>query len=140
MGARQEDLRAARLLAHIDDVGAHPVAGVEVLARDRLLAAQQRFGAAEIDDDVAELDALDQAVDDVADAILELVVLAAALGLAHLLDDDLLRRLRGDPAEIDRRQRIDDEVAELELPDRGGGRLAAAIWVASFSTASTTSR
>ena len=67
MGARQEHLRAARLLAHIHDVGADAVAGVEVFARYRLLAAQQRLGAAEVDDDVAELDALDQAVDDVAD-------------------------------------------------------------------------
>ena len=105
MGARQEDLRAARLLAHVEDVGAHAVAVAEALARQQLVAAQHRLGAAEIDDDVAELDALDEAVDDLADAVLELVVLPLALGVAHLLDDHLLGGLRGDAAEIDRRQR-----------------------------------
>ena len=55
--------------------------------------------------DVAELDALDDAVDDLADAVLEFVVLALALGIAHLLHDHLLGVLGGDAAEIDRRQR-----------------------------------
>ena len=39
-------------------------------------------------------------LDDLADAVLVLVVLALALGLAHLLHDDLLGVLRGDAAEI----------------------------------------
>ena len=115
MGARQEDLRAARFLAHVVDVGAHAVAVAEALARDQFVAAQHRLGAAEIDHDVAEFDALDHAVDDLADAVLELLVLPLALGFAHLLDDDLLGGLRGDAAEIDRRQRIDDEIADLGL-------------------------
>ena len=71
------------------------------------------LGAAEIDDDVAVFDALDDAVDDLADAVLVLVVLALALGVAHLLHDDLLGVLRGDAAEIDRRQRLGDEIADL---------------------------
>ena len=104
MGARQEDLRPAHFLAHVVDIGADALALAEALARQQLVAAQDRLGAAEIDDDVAELDALDQAVDDLADAVLELVELALALGVAHLLHDHLLRRLRGDAAEIDRRQ------------------------------------
>ncbi len=62
---------------------------------------------------MAELDALDDAGDDLADAILELAILALALGIADLLEDDLLRRLRLDAAELDGRQRIDDEVADL---------------------------
>ena len=41
--------------------------------------------------------------------------LALALGLAHFLHDDVLRGLRGDAAEIDRRQRIGDEIADLRL-------------------------
>ena len=77
VGARQEDLRPARLLAHIVDIGAHPLALAEALARQQLVAAQHRLGAAEIDDDVAELDPLDEAVDDLADAVLELVEIAA---------------------------------------------------------------
>jgi hypothetical protein len=66
----------------------------------------------EIDDDVAELDALDDAGDDLALAVLELFVLALALGVADLLEDDLLGGLRGDAAELDRGQRIDDIVAD----------------------------
>src|SRR5690606_29289689 len=51
--------------------------------------------------------------DDLADAVLVLVVLALALGLAHLLHDHLLGALRRDAAEIDRRQRLQDAVADL---------------------------
>ncbi len=54
-------------------------------------------------------------LDDLADAVLVLVELALALGLAHLLHDDLLGVLRGDAAEIERRQRFGDQVADLGL-------------------------
>ncbi len=113
MGARQENLRPALLAADVVDVGADAVAVAEGLARDELVAAHDALAAAEIDDDVAVLDALDLAVDDLADAILELLVLAVALGVAHLLDDDLLGGLRRDAAEVHGRQRLGDEVAGL---------------------------
>ena len=113
--ARQEDLRSALLAPHVVDVGADAVAEAHVLARDHLVAADDALGAAEIDDDVAVLDALDGAVGDLADAVLVLVVLALALGLAHLLHDHLLGVLRGDAAEIERRQRLGDQVADLGL-------------------------
>src|SRR5204862_5430613 len=100
------------------DVGADAIAVAEGLARDQHVAADDALAAAEVDDDVAVLDALDLAVDDLADPVLELLVLAVALGLAHLLDDDLLRRLGGDAAEVHRRQRLGDEIADL------GGRIA----------------
>ena len=116
MRARQENLRAARLAAHVVDVGADAVAVAEHFARQHLVAAHDRLAAAEIDDDVAVFDALDDAVDDVADAILVFLVLPVALGLAHLLHDHLLRRLRGDAAVFERRQRLGDGVADL----RGG--------------------
>ena len=45
-------------------------------------------------------------------AVLELFILALALGVADLLEDDLLGGLGGDAAELDRRQRVDDEVAD----------------------------
>ncbi len=115
MRARQEDLRPAHFLAHVVDVGAHPLALAEALARQKLVAAQDRLGAAEIDDHVAELDALDQAVDDLADAVLVLAELPLALGVAHLLHDHLLRGLSGDAAEIDGRQRVGDEIADFRL-------------------------
>jgi hypothetical protein len=56
---------------------------------------------------------LHHAGDDLALAVLEFLILAVALGIAHLLEDDLLCRLCGDPAEFDGGQRIDDEVADL---------------------------
>ena len=117
MRARQENLRPALLAAHVVDVGADAVAVAEGLARDQLVAAHDRLAAAEVDDDVAVFDALDDAVDDLADAVLVFVVLAVALGLAHLLHDHLLGRLRGDAAEIDRRQRLGDGVADLRGRD-----------------------
>jgi hypothetical protein len=59
MGARQEDLRAALLAAHVVDIGADAVAVAEGLARDQFVAADDALAAAEIDDDVAVFDALD---------------------------------------------------------------------------------
>ena len=115
MGAAQEDLRAARLFAHVVDIGAHAVAVAEAFARDQLVAAQQRLGPADLDHQVAVLGALDHAVDDLTHAVLELVVLLLALVFAHPLHNHLLRRLRGDAAEIDRRQRIDDVAAKLDV-------------------------
>ena len=113
MGAREEDLRPAHLVADIVEKGADAILGAEQLARDQIVAADDRLGPAEVDQHVAVLDALDLADHDLADPILELVVLALALGLADALDDHLLGALRGDPAEIDRRQRVQDMVADL---------------------------
>ena len=120
MGARQEDLRTARLLAHVVDVGPHAVAISKTLAGDQFVAPQQRLGAAEFDHQVAVLGALDHAVDDFADAVLELVVLPLAFVLADALDDDLLGGLGGDAAEIDRRQRIDDKLADCLVGEQLG--------------------
>ena len=116
VSARQENLRPALLAPDVVDIGADAVAVAEHFARQHFVAPHDRFAAAEIDDDVAVFDPLDDAVDDVADAILVFVVLPVALGLAHLLHDDLLGRLRGDAAVFERRQRIGDGVADL----RGG--------------------
>ena len=113
MGARQEDLRAARLPAHVIDIGADAVADLEDLARQQLVAAQRGFAPAEVHDHIAVFDALDRAVDDLADAVLVFVILPVALGLAHLLHDHLLGRLRGDAAEVEGRQRVGDGVADL---------------------------
>jgi hypothetical protein len=60
MRARQEDLRAALLAAHVVDIGADAVAVAEGLARQQLVAAHDRFAAAQIDDHVAVFDALDE--------------------------------------------------------------------------------
>src|SRR6185369_13873141 len=100
MGAAQKDLRAALFAADVVDVGADAVAVAVHLARDQFVAADDGLAAAEIDDDVAVLDALDGAVDDLADAIDVLVVHALALGIADLLHDHLLGGLGGNAAEL----------------------------------------
>ncbi len=69
------------------------------LARHLLAHRQHRLGAAEVDDDVAALEAPHDARDELALALLVLVEDVLALGLAHALQDDLLRGLRGDAAE-----------------------------------------
>ena len=114
---RQENLRAALLAAHVIDIGAHAVAIAEHFARDQLVAADNGFATAQIDDHIAIFDALDGAVDDLADAVEIFVIHALALGIAHLLHDHLLGRLGGDAPEFDRRQRLGQEVADL------GGRV-----------------
>ena len=50
---------------------------------------------------------------DFAHAILVFLELLLALGVTHLLEDDLLGSLGGDASEIDRRQRFGDHVARL---------------------------
>ena len=75
---------------------------------------QARFGAAEIDDDVRSFHAFHDAVQKFADACVKFIVDGVALGLAHLLQDDLLGRLRRDPAEHIGRLRVGDLSAHLD--------------------------
>ena len=112
MRAGEEDLRAAVLALDLDDQRAHALADAGGFARDLLVAADHALGAAEVDDHVAEFDRLDHAGDDFAGAVLEFLELALTLGIADLLEDHLLGALRVDTAEVDRRQRIDDEIAD----------------------------
>ena len=116
MRARHENLRPARLAAHVVDVGAHAVAVAEGFAGQQVLAANYRLGPAQVDGEPAVLGALDQAVRDLLHAVLVFLVLARPLCLAHLLHNHLLRRLRRDAAEVDGRQRVGQVVAGL----RGG--------------------
>src|SRR5690606_5149517 len=115
MGAGEENLRPALFAAHVVDIGAHAVAGLEMLAREAVLAAHVALAAAEVDRDVAVFHALDDARDDFARAVLVFLEHALALGVADLLEDDLLGGLGGDAAEIQRRQLVDDETAELDV-------------------------
>src|SRR5262249_5297721 len=96
----QENLRPTLLAPHVVDVGADPVSQAHVLARDHFVAADYGLGAAEIDDHVAILDALDRAIADLAHAVLVFIELALTLGLADLLDNHLLGVLRRDAPEI----------------------------------------
>ena len=103
---------------HVDDDGLDAVA-LRVALGARLLAARDDpLGlAVEVDDHVAALEALDVAVFELAELVDEFVVDLLALGLADLLIEDLLGRLRGDAAEVfgGFRQRDVHFVALLDL-------------------------
>ena len=115
VGARQHDLRALGALADRADDGAQAVALRVALRARLLLARQDRLDAADLDDDVALLEALDDAVDDFADALVVFGEDVLALGLADLLEDDLLGGLRGDAAQDVGALRELDLVAGLDL-------------------------
>src|SRR5690606_35416884 len=113
-GAADEQLRAARLGAHVVQVAADAVAGAHDIARDRLVLGDEGLGvAAQVDVDVAALDALDDAGHQLADAVLPRIDHLRALGLAHALHDLLLGGLRGDATEVDVVDLLLDEVADL---------------------------
>src|SRR5690606_42071910 len=85
------------------------------VARDRLVLGDERLGvAAQVDVDVAALDALDDAGDQFAYAILPLVHDLRALGFAHALHDHLLGGLGGDAAEIHVVDLLFDVVADFD--------------------------
>src|SRR6516165_6469071 len=113
MRAREKYLRPARLAAYVVDESADAVAVAERFSRQHFVSAHDRLAAAEIDDHVAVFDPLDDTVDDIGNAVLVLLILPVALGLAHLLHDHLLRRLGGDAAIFERRQGLGDVVADL---------------------------
>ena len=113
MGAAQENLRATVLTLNLEDQRADALTHTGGFTRDLLIAANDTLGAAEVDDHMAEFNRLDNARDNFASAVLELGILTVALGIADLLKDHLLGRLCIDTAQIHRRQRIDDEIANL---------------------------
>src|SRR5207237_9475591 len=105
IAAREDHLRALRARAHLGDDGLDPGALLVALAVDLLGARQQRLDLAEVDEHVvAVAGLLDDARDDLALPVDVLLVHHLALGLADPLQDDLLRRLSGDAAEVLRRQ------------------------------------
>src|SRR5881628_515508 len=115
MRPREDDLRALGGELDVENEGADAVALPVALARDLLLLREDRVRPAEVHDDVLLLEALHDPGDELALAALELVVDDVALGVAHALDDVLLRRLGGDPAELLRRQLGEQLVADLGL-------------------------
>jgi hypothetical protein len=74
VGAGQEDLRSARFASDAQDQRTDSVADADHLARDLLVPADDSLGAAEVDDDVAEIYALDDSGEDLSAAILEIII------------------------------------------------------------------
>ena len=100
VAARDNDLRPAPFLAHVNEQGFHPVAALEVLTGNLLFFGQKGLGAAEVDDPAGLVAALDDAGHDFAHAVLVFFVNNFLLGVAHSLDDDLLGRLGGNAPQI----------------------------------------
>src|SRR6185295_1117197 len=67
IGAREHDLRPLRLLVHLDDDGADALALAVALVAGLLRTGNHRLRAPQVDDDVAALEALDGAVEHLAD-------------------------------------------------------------------------
>src|SRR5262249_49913984 len=121
---RQHDLRAFARQLDVVDERSDAIALAIALARDLLLLGQDRVGAAEVHDQVLLLEALHGAGRELALAGAELLVDAVTLGVAHALDDVLLRGLRGDAAELLGRQLREELVADLRLGLGGLPRVA----------------
>ena len=102
--ARDDDARALRLVRDVGDDRLDPGAVLVALVVDLLGLGQQRLDAlAQLHERVARVGLLDDAGDQLADAVLVLVEHHVALGLADPLEDHLLGGLRGDAAEVVRR-------------------------------------
>ena len=121
MRARHDDLRPARGIADLGHVHPQALALVVALGRHLLGARHDGFGAVDLDDDRARLDALNHTVDDPALALGELVEDQATFSIAQLLHNHLLGGLRGDAPELGRRDVFVDLVARLGV---GKQRLA----------------
>ena len=100
MTARKQNLRTALVAANLLNVAANAVAGMMRLARNRLALAHESLGVREFNVDIAVLNALDESVDNLADAVLVLLVLAGALGLADMFDDGVLDGAGGDSSHV----------------------------------------
>src|SRR5207302_5544801 len=98
ISAGDDDLRA--FCGSVHGLNDHTQAVAEIVGfQARLLALRQpRFGAAHVDDDIRTLEALDDAVHELAGTSVIFVKDRVALSLAHLLHDHLLGGLRGDAA------------------------------------------
>ena len=98
---RDDDGRPLGLIRDVGDDRLDALTVVVALAVHLLAARQQRLDAlAQLHQRVARVRLLDDAGDQLADAVLVLVEHHVALGLADALQDHLLGRLRGDAPEV----------------------------------------
>ena len=100
VGSGEHNLGSAAFPVHIDDDGLDVVAAAVVFLGNLLISGQNGFGSVKIDDEAALFPALHGTGDDFANAFLVVVVDIGLFGIAQALDDDLLRGLGGNAAEI----------------------------------------
>ena len=122
-GAREHDRQPLLGQVNVENQRADAIALAIALVRNLLFLGQDRLGASEVDDHVLALEALHDARDDFALAILELVEDLFSLGVADVLDQVLLGRLRRDPAHGGGVELDQNFVADLGLGIVLGARL-----------------
>ena len=103
MASRNDDLRAANSIFHRDDVSAQAVSHVVVLDHHPFALRHDCFEFAQIENHIGAIEAADCSTDNLARAVLELLINHFLLDLANALHHRLFRCLRGDPSEILRR-------------------------------------
>lgn len=114
MGARQGDRRAAVPPADLHDIGPQPLTVGVGLGGYLLLRRQDRLDPSQVDQHVARVLALlDDTGDDLGLPPGELAQGDLVLGVPQPLQDDLLRRGRGDPPEPGGWRRIPGSAAPL---------------------------
>src|SRR5690606_33220877 len=113
--AAEHDLRAAVGPADLHHIGADLVVHAVALAGLLLATRQDRLGAPKANRHHVAVIALDRPGNQVADAVLVLLILRLALRLTHALQDDLLGRLRRDAPEALRRVFHHNGIAELHV-------------------------
>src|SRR5579884_4005073 len=116
VAAREDHLRPLRARPDLGDHRLDPRALLVALAVDLLGARQERLDLAEVDEHVvAVARLLDDPRHHLADAVDVLLVHHLPLGLPDPLEDHLLRRLGGDPAEVLRRDVLAPDLVLRDL-------------------------
>src|SRR5918992_1047520 len=101
IAAREDDLRPLRARPHLRDDRLDAASLLVALAVNLFGSRQERFNLAQVNEDVvAVAGLLDDARDDLRDAVDVLLVHHLALGLADPLQDHLLGGLGGDASEV----------------------------------------
>ena len=115
VGAGDDDLGALGGLADLEDEELETLGVAIALGGDLLGEGHDGLGAAEVEDDVAGLEAGDDGGDELALLVGVLGEDDLALGLAETLHDDLLGGLGGDAAGIGGGDLVLDDAAELDV-------------------------
>ena len=100
-GTREDQLRATGCTINAQQVGFDAIARAQVFTLDHLVARQCGFDLANFDDGVAPLHALDGAGNEMFTTLEEALQQRFALGVADLLQNDLLGGLGTDTTKVD---------------------------------------
>src|SRR4029077_21210484 len=115
MAARDNDHRAANSIVDRDDVGTQAVSDVVVFHHDAFTLRHNRLELSKIENHVRTIESANRAADDLARAVLELLVDHLFLDLANALHHRLLGSLSGDAAEVSRGDLNLNRLTELNI-------------------------